>query len=136
MSTTDAEALRWWRSLPSLRITMQEFKRLPEYSATSPTGVTPGKRWRRHNGAYDQAFLRAGGKSRWVICEYQEAPDDYIIMTNYLYTNRGEAKRIDQCTDEENAASRRMYTRNQMCKTVTYRPVIRVKIPFWQREAA
>ncbi len=34
--------------LPRLHLTVDELADLPEYSTTYPTGVTSGKRWRRH----------------------------------------------------------------------------------------
>lgn len=59
---------------PALLISKAEFDALPEYSATLPTGTTPGKRWKRHDGIFDQEFLAAGGKPFWLIGEYN--PDD------------------------------------------------------------
>ena len=62
---------------PRLRITCEAFLALPEYSATNPTGTTPGKRWRRLDGAFDAKFLRSGGKPRWLICQYDpDSPED------------------------------------------------------------
>ena len=45
---------------------------LDEYSATLPTGTTPGKRWRRHDGAFDPSCE----KPFWLIGEYAAIPDD------------------------------------------------------------
>lgn len=56
--------------LPRLRLTAAEFNALPEYSASLPTGTTPGKRWKRLDGAFDRDFVRRGGKPRWMIGEY------------------------------------------------------------------
>lgn len=61
--------------LPGLRLTQREFDPLPEYSCSIPTGTTIGKRWKRHEGAYDQRFRAAGGKPWWIIGEYIEAAD-------------------------------------------------------------
>lgn len=58
---------------PRLQITMAEALRLPEYSASAPTGVTIGKRWRRYDGSFDRDFIRRGGKPQWFICEYAES---------------------------------------------------------------
>lgn len=96
---TDDEARADWLELPPFHLTMEQFKRLPEYSATVPTGVTLGKTWKRHNGAHDPAFRLAGGRPRWIICRYEDAPAQVI---------RGKL--------------------TQMCKTATYRPVIKVKM--------
>ncbi|WP_152338585.1 hypothetical protein [Pseudorhizobium banfieldiae] len=56
--------------LPGLHLTRAEFEALDEYSATLPTGTTPGKRWRRHDGAYDPDCENPF----WLIGEYD--PDD------------------------------------------------------------
>lgn len=107
--TVDAVALGYWRSLPPLHITMQEAMKLSEYSATNPTGVTIGKRWRRHNGLHDPSFRRLGGKPRWMICEYQDAPPGPV-----------------RASDPEGKKAW-VWKTVKMCKIVTYRPVIRVK---------
>ncbi|MBN9033050.1 MAG: hypothetical protein BGO05_05190 [Rhizobiales bacterium 63-7] len=60
----------WIDGLPVVRMTPCEFEALPEYSASYPTGTTPGKRWRREDGAFDPGFIRKGGRPRWVIGEY------------------------------------------------------------------
>lgn len=61
---------------PKLRMSPSEFLSLPEYSATLPTGTTPGKRWRAQHGAY--AHLRRGEKRnlRWLVGEYGEVSKD------------------------------------------------------------
>lgn len=62
---------------PPLRMTPAEFLALPEYSATNPTGATPGKMWRRLDGCHDFSFIQAGGKPYWMICQYDpECPPD------------------------------------------------------------
>lgn len=81
----DDYALARWRALPPLRITMAKAVELPEYSATNPTGVRPGKMWRRCNGAHDQQFKRAGGVPRWMICTYEEIPGDDTRVKNGYY---------------------------------------------------
>ena len=66
--------------LPKLRIRQRDFEALPEYSATYPTGQTPGKRWKRLDGSHDHNWLRAGGIPRWYILEYgQVSPDGKTI---------------------------------------------------------
>lgn len=67
-------SLSRYQHLPRMRVTPQEFERLPEYSCSYPTGTTPGKRWRREDGAYDHQFKLSGGKPVWMIGEYD--PDD------------------------------------------------------------
>lgn len=40
-----------------------------EYSSSLPTGVVPGKRWRRNDGWFDPTCNDPG----WLLCEYSEA---------------------------------------------------------------
>lgn len=61
--------------LPCLHLTKDEFDALLEYSASLPTGTTPGKRWKRLDGAHDQSFKARGGKPRWMIGEYDPTDD-------------------------------------------------------------
>ena len=56
--------------LPVLRLTPRQFAELREYSGTLPTGTTIGKRWKRLDGSHDRAFIKAGGKPRWMVGEY------------------------------------------------------------------
>ena len=64
-----------------LRLTPQQFNDLREYSASYPTGTTPGKMWRRLDGAHDRAFIQAGGRPYWMVMQYDpEAPSDAEIM--------------------------------------------------------
>jgi len=51
-------------------MTQRDFDALHEYSGTMPSGVYPGKMWKRHDGAYDVAFRRAGGVPEWLLCWY------------------------------------------------------------------
>lgn len=48
-------------------MTYADFMCLHEYSATQPSGVYPGKMWRRHDGFYDERFLAGGGEPEWVL---------------------------------------------------------------------
>lgn len=59
------------RDLPALHLTKAEFDALPEYSATFPTGTTPGKQWKRHDGAHDPSC----DKPVWMIGEYDPTDD-------------------------------------------------------------
>lgn len=70
MSDVDAEHRDFVRALPTLRLTARAFAELPEYSATNPTGTTPGKAWKRLDGLFDRRWRAAGGKPRWIVCQY------------------------------------------------------------------
>ena len=50
----------------SNRLTPREFCSLLEYSASLPTGTTPGKRWKRLDGVHD----RLCKDPCWVVGEY------------------------------------------------------------------
>jgi hypothetical protein len=97
--SVDEHHRAWWLALPPFAITYTEAKKLSEYSATNPTGVVVGKMWRRDSGAYDEGFKRKGGKPRWVICRYEEAPPKLDKRTGRML---------------------------KMCSIATYRAVIRV----------
>lgn len=80
------ETMRWPYTLPTIRMTVREFEALPEYSASLPTGTTPGKRWRREYGAYDRAFIARGGKPMWVVGEYdRNCPTDAKTIKVFWY---------------------------------------------------
>lgn len=67
-------------AFPRLRLTPRQFEELPEYSASYPTGTTPGKMWKRLDGAHDHAFRRAGGQPYWMVMQYDPAaPSDAEI---------------------------------------------------------
>jgi hypothetical protein len=51
------------------------FDKLPEYSATMPTGVYVGKMWKRHDGVYDSAFRASGGVPDWKLVWYGPVVD-------------------------------------------------------------
>jgi hypothetical protein len=46
------------------------FDALAEYSASQPSGVYPGKMWKRHDGVHDREFIACGGQPVWVLCWY------------------------------------------------------------------
>lgn len=55
-----------------VRLTLADisaWRKESEYSATLPTGVIPGKRWRRNDGHFDPTCNDPG----WLLCEYSEA---------------------------------------------------------------
>ena len=64
-------------------MTRETFFKLHEYSASQPSGVYPGKMWRRHNGEFDYEFIRNGGKPKWLLCWFvpsEKGPD--LCTTN------------------------------------------------------
>lgn len=58
-----------------LKLTREEFNRLPEYSWSLPTGTTIGKRWRREQ-VWDEEGQK---KSRWWVGEYIVDPDPKMV---------------------------------------------------------
>lgn len=78
---------RSWRQPPCEEIlvdddhalmTERTLKALPEYSGTMPTGVYPGKMWKRRDGIFDAGFLKRGGIPVWKLCWYgvsEKGPD-------------------------------------------------------------
>lgn len=67
-----------------VRMTKDEFLALPEYNTTLPTGVVPGKRWRRHDGIFDADFLSGGRKPVWLVGEYGPAVDGKCPVNWYI----------------------------------------------------
>lgn len=71
-----------YAQFPKLRIEPHEankFAELGEYSGTIPTGVTPGKRWRRHDGI----FSMDGLPPVWLICEYGPEINETCAILRY-----------------------------------------------------
>lgn len=66
-------------ALPLVTMDRREFDDLNEYSASYPTGVTLGKRWRRHDGAFDPSCPQS--EWTWLLCEYVECPEDPGYLT-------------------------------------------------------
>ncbi len=64
-------------------MSLGDFNRLCEYSATNPSGVYVGKMWKRHDGIFDREFLRCGGKPRWLLCWYGPDPMPGYCSNNY-----------------------------------------------------
>lgn len=65
----------------TIELTLEEFRKLPEYSTTLPTGPKPGFRWRRNVQVFDpvaQAEEKiAGVMPDWVMAEtYELDPPD------------------------------------------------------------
>lgn len=49
-------------------MTAQTFDQFSEYSSTFPSGVYPGKMWRRHDGLHDAKCPPE--RRRWLLCWY------------------------------------------------------------------
>lgn len=56
----------WVATLPAEPVSRRALDDLPEYSLSDPTGVVPGKVWKRNTGMTDPPT--------WVICEYVQVP--------------------------------------------------------------
>lgn len=61
----------------------QTFDALSEYSASNPSGVYEGKMWKRHDGAFDRAFLARGGKPIWMLCWYGVSHKAGFVSNNH-----------------------------------------------------
>jgi hypothetical protein len=53
-------------------MTSATFEELSEYSTTIPSGVYPGKMWRRHDGIFDQTRRRNGLPGVWLLAWFGE----------------------------------------------------------------
>lgn len=71
---------RVWRQPDAARIAIDDthalmdsatFDALAEYSCSEPTGVYPGKMWRRHDGLYDRRCKPEN--RRWLLCWFDES---------------------------------------------------------------
>lgn len=80
---------RYWDQPPIERIaiddthalmTHEDFTLLPEYSASMPSGVYPGKMWRRRDGAFDPRCRPED--RRWLLCWYGIVPGDATVCSN------------------------------------------------------
>lgn len=71
-----------YTTLTPMHLTKAEFEALDEYSATHPSGTTPGKRWRRHDGAHDPHCKTPV----WIIGEYAElfGRDDCVVIKWFI----------------------------------------------------
>jgi hypothetical protein len=58
----------------TIRIWLDEFERLPEYSVTIPTGVCPGKTWRKR-----EPYATETAETVWWIGQYVEVPSDLRV---------------------------------------------------------
>lgn len=83
---------RYWKQPPTNSIVIDDthaamdkktFDALPEYSCSIPSGVYPGKMWRRENGAFDKEFLKKGGKTEWMLMWYGVSNDPQMCSINH-----------------------------------------------------
>jgi len=51
------------------------FEELGEYSSSIPTGVYEGKMWKRHDGIFDQRFIKQGGSPVWLLVWFGPSSD-------------------------------------------------------------
>ncbi|PUA17313.1 hypothetical protein [Glaciimonas sp. PCH181] len=57
------------------------FAQLADYSSTHPSGVYPGKMWKRHDGLFDR---RCKTEDRvWLLCWFGECDDPTKCSNNY-----------------------------------------------------
>jgi hypothetical protein len=70
-------------------MTDSTFKQLKEYSSTRPSGVYPGKMWRRHDGAFPtfnsqtNAYERSHEPPIWLLCWYGLGPTPDVCSVNF-----------------------------------------------------
>jgi hypothetical protein len=64
-------------------MSQRDFDALAEYSASRPSGVYPGKMWRRHDGQFDMEFRRTGGRPVWMLCWYGEVEGRPDLCSNH-----------------------------------------------------
>lgn len=55
------------------------FRQLAEYSCSMPSGVYPGKMWRRHDGAHDPRCT----SPTWLLCWFSEGDSTDRCRINY-----------------------------------------------------
>jgi hypothetical protein len=73
----------------TVSLTLEEFKALPDYSCSVPTGVVVGKRWKRH-----QPYVRRGACladehncGHWLLGEYV-GDDERVVIEWYAIVVR------------------------------------------------
>jgi hypothetical protein len=64
-------------------MTRRSFNKLHEYSGSFPTGVYPGKMWKRHDGGFDVAFRSGGGKPIWKLVWYGRHANPLLVSNNF-----------------------------------------------------
>lgn len=94
---------RHWRQPQDIReapmdtthvlLSRRQFDGLPEYSATSPSGVYPGKCWKRaHPGPCAPGSLPVRGPKRWFLMWYGESPNPRYCSINHREIRIGRVK--------------------------------------------
>ena len=83
LGTSWHQPLREDITVDAVSATMSQatFDALVEYSMSLPSGVYPGKMWKRHDGVYDRQFIARGGKPVWMLCWYDfsdRGPEYYV----------------------------------------------------------
>lgn len=63
-------------------MTRDTFDALAEYSCSYPSGVYPGKMWKRHDGAFDARFLARGGKPIWMLMWFGNHADPTLCSNH------------------------------------------------------
>lgn len=107
---------------PVLTMTWPELERLPEYSATVPTGTTEGKRWRRNRDARGRGGYGTP-TSRWMIGEYGPPEGDSVPITWYDVEVQGVERPARTPADDAREAIERaigcLHVINFRARTVT-----------------
>ncbi len=73
----------------SATMSQATFDALAEYSASQPSGVYPGKMWKRHDGVYDREFIARGGKPVWMLCWYARGLEYCATKCRRIIVNDG-----------------------------------------------
>jgi hypothetical protein len=81
---------RYWRQPDPASILVDDthavmesttFSKLHEYSSSIPSGVYPGKMWKRLEGAHDPRCKPEDQK--WLLCWYGECEDKRLCSINH-----------------------------------------------------
>lgn len=56
------------------------FKQLAEYSVSTPSGVYPGKMWKRNHGMFDPDCKPQD--RQWWLCWFGEVPNNPTVCSN------------------------------------------------------
>lgn len=85
----DPQGVNWLQPSPTniaiddthALLTAADWAELREYSASNPSGVYPGKIWKRHDGLFDSRCHPS--KRRWLLCWYGISQDPGKCTVNY-----------------------------------------------------